>query len=97
MPYAYSCRALQKIIWSVAPAAEASDAHVDDHGMTCNFNYCLWMLEQIEKAPRSTDLTSAAKWGRWLGYVFGRLEYAGLLTNQDSRDIARVGNQRGDV
>jgi len=39
----------------------------------------------IEENPNMTSTQTA----RWLGYVLGRLEAMGFMTNQESRDIVR--------
>lgn len=45
--------------------------------------HLLWMLDQIESMK---DLLKAS---RWIGYILGRMEAQGLLTNKQSRDLIR--------
>ncbi|MFO0704630.1 MAG: hypothetical protein U0517_01465 [Candidatus Andersenbacteria bacterium] len=85
------------MILEKAPESYASDKNVDDHNWSPTLDYCLWMLDQILPMPRSTTVAGAARMGRWIGYVFARLESVGLITNKDSRDMARVDTQTNDV
>ena len=97
MPYKHSCTKLRGMILAEFPDFRPSAGGVDLHNRMRTYQYCLWMLDQIEWTPKSTDPHNAAKMGRWIGYVFGRLEMAGLITNQDSRDMARIDSHAGDI
>ncbi len=97
MPYRHTCKTLRQKIDETLEDVKASQEYVDSHNRVRTYNYCLWMLDQIESTPKSTDAHSAAKMGRWIGYVFGRLEMLGLINNKDSRDMARIDSHAGDI
>ncbi|HYF10431.1 MAG TPA: hypothetical protein VD967_02385 [Candidatus Paceibacterota bacterium] len=54
-------------------------------------NHLLWMLDRIEEMPGD----EAGKRGRWMGYVFACLEFMGIATNADSRNMCRIDVRNG--
>ncbi|HEY4474956.1 MAG TPA: hypothetical protein VJC06_03475 [Candidatus Paceibacterota bacterium] len=62
------------------PVFKDVDTITDDFEMIC---YLLWMLDELQKFR----LDNPARRGRWIGYVQGRLEALGVLTNKRNREL----------
>ncbi len=85
--YPYSIKRLRILIKGRFPEAEPKRDVRDIPA------HCLWMFSQLEKMPKS----QSAKAGRWIGWIFGRLESLGLITNNDSKRFADIDNNNGDI
>lgn len=48
--------------------------------------HILWMLDLVGEMGKE----KSGKAGRWMGWIFAHLEIMGLITNADSRDMARI-------
>ena len=54
-------------------------------------SHLLWMFEEMQK------LNDSAHAGRWMGWIFARAESIGLLTNEESRMLAKKDSEEGNV
>jgi hypothetical protein len=96
--YPVTTRQLREIIILLHPTAKPTRAFA---GLLCGrrqpserqlAEHLLWMLNKIQS---HAGKMKAGKRGRWVGYVFGRMEAVGWLSNADSRELARADVELG--
>ena len=87
MYYPNLTRSLRTKIMRRFPDARPLFTDVDhiknDFGLVC---YLLWMLDQLQ----TFEPNDVAKRGRWIGYIQGRMEARGFLTNAENRRLTKV-------
>lgn len=54
-------------------------------------SHLFWMIEEMR------SFEDSAKAGRWIGWIFARAENIGLLTNEESRTLAKKDSEEGNV
>ncbi|MDD5547506.1 MAG: hypothetical protein PHN74_01205 [Candidatus Pacebacteria bacterium] len=53
--------------------------------------YLLWMMKEMQKFDDSV------KAGRWIGWIMAHAEVLGIMTNKQSRRLARMDCKRGFI
>ncbi len=92
MPYyPHTSSALVELIFQRYPDLEPERLDLESvpihvHGPRQRAGHVLWMLYQMGE----WDQGQSSKAGRWIGWALAVLEMQGLLSNRESRNLARM-------